>query len=69
VRGWVSRCKLLHMESINNKVLLYRTGNYMQSLMISHYGKEKKISSPLSGETNFKIFLPTVDDGWRHLSM
>ena len=28
---WVSRCKLLHIfiEWINNKVLLYSTGNYI----------------------------------------
>ena len=26
----VSRCKLLHIEWINNKVLLYSTGNYIQ---------------------------------------
>ena len=25
----VSRCKLLHIEWINNKVLLYGTGNYV----------------------------------------
>ena len=26
----ISRCKLLHIEWINNKVLLYSTGNYIQ---------------------------------------
>ena len=26
----VSRCKLLHIEWINNKILLYSTGNYIQ---------------------------------------
>ena len=26
----VSRCKLLYMKWINNKVLLYSTGNYIQ---------------------------------------
>ena len=26
----VSRCKLLHLEWIDNKVLLYSTGNYIQ---------------------------------------
>ena len=25
----VSRCKLLHIEWINNKILLYGTGNYV----------------------------------------
>ena len=27
----VSRCKLLHLEWINNKILLYDTRNYIQS--------------------------------------
>ena len=36
----VSRCKLLHLEWINNKVLLYSTGNYIQSPGINHNGKE-----------------------------
>ena len=26
---WVNRYKLLHLEWINNKVLLYSTGNYI----------------------------------------
>ena len=26
----ISRCKLLHVEWINNKVLLYSTGDYIQ---------------------------------------
>ena len=36
----VSRCKLLHLEWINNKVLLYSTGNYTQFPGIYHDGKE-----------------------------
>ena len=32
----VSRCKLLHLECISNEVLLYITGNYIQSLGIEH---------------------------------
>ena len=36
----VSRCKLLYIEWINNKVLLYSTGNYIQCPMINHNGKE-----------------------------
>ena len=35
-----SRGKLLYIEWINNKVLLYRTGNYIQYPVISHKGKE-----------------------------
>ena len=38
----VSRCKLLYIEWINNKVLLYSTGNYIQYPMIRHSGKEYK---------------------------
>ena len=41
--GWefvVSRYKLLYIEWINNKVLLYSTENYIQYPMISHNGKE-----------------------------
>ena len=35
----VSRCKPFHLEWIDNKVLLYRTGNYSQSLGIEHDGR------------------------------
>ena len=36
----VSRCKLLCIEWINNKVLLYSTENYIQYPMINHNEKE-----------------------------
>ena len=36
----VGKCKLLHLEWINNKVLLYSTGNSIQSPGINHNGKE-----------------------------
>ena len=36
----ISRCKLLCIEWINNKVLLYSTGNYIQYLVINHNRKE-----------------------------
>ena len=36
----VSRYKLLYIEWINNKILLYSTGNYIQYPMINHSGKE-----------------------------
>ena len=32
----VNRCKLLHLESISNEILLYSTGNYIQSLMMEN---------------------------------
>ena len=35
----VGRCKLLHLEWISNEVLLYSTGNYIQSLGIEHDGR------------------------------
>ena len=35
----VSRCKLLYLEWIDNKILLYSTGNYSQSLGIEHDGR------------------------------
>ena len=38
----VSRCKLLHLEWIDNKVLLYSTGNYIQFPGINHNAKEYK---------------------------
>ena len=34
----VSGCKLLHLEWINNEILLHSTGNYIQSLVIEHDG-------------------------------
>ena len=39
----VSRSKLLYINWINNKILLYSTGNYIQSSGINHNGKEYKI--------------------------
>ena len=36
----VGRCKLLYLEWINIKVLLWRTGNYVQSLRVNYNGKE-----------------------------
>ena len=34
----VNGCKLLHLEWISNEVLLYSTGNYIQSPGIYHDG-------------------------------
>ena len=36
----ISRCKLVYIAWINNKVLLYSTGNCIQSPVINHNGKE-----------------------------
>ena len=38
--GVISRCKLLYIDWINNKVLLYSTENYIQYPIIDHNGKE-----------------------------
>ena len=41
----ISRCKLLYIRWINNKILPYSTGNYIQSPRINYGGNEyfKKI--------------------------
>jgi len=36
----ISRCKLLYIEWINNKVLLYSMGNYSKYPVINDNGKE-----------------------------
>ena len=36
----INRYKLLHIKYVNNKVLLYSTGNYIQYPIINHNGKE-----------------------------
>ena len=38
-----SRCKLLHIKWISNKVLLYSTENYVQYPVINHNGKIAKV--------------------------
>ena len=37
----VGRSKLLHLEWVNNKVLLYSTEDYIQYPVTNHDGKEK----------------------------
>ena len=39
---WVSRCKLVNIEWINNQILPYSPGNYIQYPVINHNGKEYK---------------------------
>ena len=39
-RSWVIRCKLVYVGCVNNKVLPYSTGNYIQYPAINHNGKE-----------------------------
>ena len=36
----ISRCKVLHTEWVNNRVLLYSIGNYIQYPVINHNGKD-----------------------------
>ena len=38
----VCRCKLLHLEWISTEMLLYSTGNYIQSLVMEHNGINEK---------------------------
>ena len=40
VTAVIIRCKLVYTGWINNKVLLYSTGNYIQYPVINHNGKE-----------------------------
>jgi len=43
-QSWIRKslmCKLLNIEWINNKVLLYSIGNYIQYPVINHNRKEK----------------------------
>ena len=40
LRVQINRCELLYIEWVNNKVLLYSTGNYIQYPVINHNGKE-----------------------------
>ena len=35
----ISRCQLLYVERVNNEILLYYTGNYIQYPVINHNGK------------------------------
>ena len=39
---WISRGKLLYIEWIKNKVLLYSTGDYIQYPVINHNEKNMK---------------------------
>ena len=45
----VSGCKLLHIEWVKNKILLYGTGKYVRYPGINHNGRECYIN-------NIKIF-------------
>ena len=38
----INRCTLLYIKQINNKDLLYSTGNYIQYLVITYNGKESE---------------------------
>ena len=39
-QGGICRCNLLSIEWINNKVLLYSTGNYIQHPLVDYHEKE-----------------------------
>ena len=43
VKDWelgISRCKLVYIGWVNNRVLLYSTGNYIRYLVINHNGNK-----------------------------
>ena len=52
----ISRCKLLHVGLINNKVLLYSKGNYIQYPVINHIEKNMK-NGVLSGHNGIGSIL------------
>ena len=49
----VSRRKLIYIGWINNKVLPYSTGNYIQYPVISHNGKEYKKNAYIYVQNHF----------------
>ena len=53
----ISRCKLLHLEWINNKVLLYSTGENIQfACVISSFGLCNPMDCSLLGSSIHGIF-------------
>ena len=72
----ISICKLLYIEWINIKVLLYSSGNYIQYSVINHNRKQKK-KLPVSGSVTLNIismltilffFLSNPYLAWVHVS-
>ena len=58
----VSRCKLAHIEWINDKVLLLLQGNCIQHLVINHNAKElrKKVSICVTGSLCYTAEINTT---------
>ena len=79
----VSRCKLVHIEWINDKVLLLLQGSCIQHLVINHNGKElrKKVSICATGSLYYTAEINIVNQlcfnkekrgkkrtwAWRHI--
>ena len=51
----ICRCKLVYIGWINNKVLLYSTGNYIQSPVINHNGKKYEKDYIYVGLSHFAV--------------
>ena len=51
----ISRYKLLYIKQINNKVLLYSTGNYIQYPVIKHNRKEYEKESLYMDKNHFAL--------------
>ena len=49
----VSRYKLIYLEWISNEVLLQRTSNYSQSLLIEHDGRQQEKKSVCMSGNHF----------------
>ena len=56
-----SRCKLLYIEDLNNKVLLYSTGNSTQDPAVNHNGKEYEKQYTYMLLNHFAVQLLTQD--------
>ena len=46
----ISRCKLLYIRWIDNNVLLYSTGNYIQCRVLNQNGKNMKNNTYMCNE-------------------
>ena len=57
----VGRCKLLHLEWINNEVLLYSTGNQIQSLVIEHDKREYEKKNVYICMTGSLCYIAEID--------
>ena len=56
----IRSCNLLYIEWINNKVLLYSTGNYIQCPVINHNGKNMKRNAYITESLCYTAEINTI---------